>query len=157
MSAEPAQPVLPWSLDLADKGPWAGLELRHVSDLELARLVRFRLGLSGSHGWVLLGCIGVALAVVVAVGLVLESQLVFGACAAAMATCTVGMGFVSERLCNAAFARRGQAVGLSALACEQAFEAAGDAEHWLRVMASCGQEVTDQEVAAFVRHRTGLS
>ncbi|MDP2341611.1 MAG: hypothetical protein Q8O67_11690 [Deltaproteobacteria bacterium] len=129
------------------------LEVVDVDDAVLAGLVRLRLALDRSHGWLLLGCIFVALASVIAVGVTVESRLAFGAYAAAVAAGTVGLGFVAERLSFGLFANRAGACGLSRDASERLFVAATDADHWLDVLTSCGHAPTDHELASFVRQR----
>ncbi len=129
------------------------LEVVDVDDSLLAGLVRVRLALHKGHGWLLLGCIFVALASVVAVGVTVESRLAFGTYAAAVASCTVGLGFVAERLSFHLFRRRAHACGLSDDACERLFAAAADADHWLDVLKTCGHAPSDRELASFVRQR----
>lgn len=115
--------------------------------------MRVRQDLHRSHGWLLLGCIFVALASVVAVGLGVDSRVAFGTYAAAVASATAGLSFVAERLNLALFRRRAMAAGLSGEASERLFGAAADAEHWLSVLRTCNHVPTDTELATFVRKR----
>jgi hypothetical protein len=155
LATPPAEPVAPLSLgSLLLCAPLPReLEIADVDSRTLAVLVRLRHDLELHHGWVLLGCIGVALASVAAVGVSVESRLVFGAYAVAVACGTVGLGFVADRLGYSWFRRRARASGLSDGACERLFAAAGDAGHWMDVLGACGHVPSDDEVAGFVRKR----
>lgn len=124
-----------------------------VADPAVAVLVRLRMTVERSHGWVLLACIFLTLASVVLVGAAVKNPFTFGAYAAAVAASTVGLGFVSERLCYGFFRSRARAAGLSEAACEGLFRAAADAEHWLDVLRACGHEPSDAEIAGFIRSR----
>jgi hypothetical protein len=151
----PVQPVAP--LSLAGGALRAllprELELVDVDSRTLATLVRLRHQLEQHHGWLLLGCIGLALASVAAVGVSFESRLVFGAYAVAVACGTIGLGFVADRVGYGLFCRRARAAGLSDGACQRLFAAAGDAGHWMDVLRSCGHAPSDDEIAGFVRPR----
>jgi hypothetical protein len=127
------------------------LEVADVDDHVLAGLVRVRLELHKGHGWLLLACIFVALASVVAVGVTVDSRLAFGTYAAAVAAGTVSLGVVAEGVSVAFFRRRTAAGGLSDDASAKLFAAAADAEHWLDVLKSCGHAPSDRELASFVR------
>lgn len=151
----PVQPVAPLSLAGAALGALLPreFEVDDVDSRSLATLVRLRHDLETHHGWLLLGCIGVALASVVGVGVSVESRLIFGAYAVAVAVGTVGLGFVADRLGYGLFRHRARAAGLSDDACARLFSAAADAGHWMDVLTSCGHVPSDDEIAGFVRHR----
>lgn len=150
MSETPSLPVSAVSLGMT----WLRqreLDVKDADDAVIAGLVKVRLDLHRSHGWLLLGCIFAALASVVAVGVSIDSRLAFGTYAAAVASGTVGLGFVAERLSFAMFRRKARAQGLSDDAAAKLFAAAEDAEHWLDVLKSCGHAPSDRELASFVR------
>jgi hypothetical protein len=151
----PRFPVAPLSLaDVASASrPPRELTIDDVDSATLARLVRLRHELEQHHGWLLLALIGAALASVVAVGVSVESRLVFGAYAAAVAAGAVGLGFVADRVGFGLFRRRALLAGLSEKATTQLFRSAADAGHWMDVLRSCGQAASDDEVATFVRKR----
>ena len=150
MSETPSLPVSALSLGLTTLTA-RELDVADVDDAVVARLVRVRLALHRSHGWLLLGCIFVALASVVAVGVTVDSRVAFGTYAAAVACGTVGLGFVAERLSFGMFRQQARAQGLYDDAVVKLFAAAEDAEHWLDVLKSCGHAPSDKELASFVR------
>lgn len=150
MSEFPSLPVSALSMGLTDLRR-RELDVKDADDAVIAALVRVRLELHKSHGWLLLACIFAALGSVVAVGVTVDSRLAFGTYAAAVAAGTVGLGFVAERLSFGLFRRRARSLGLSDEASVKLFAAAEDAEHWLDVLKSCGHTPSDRELASFVR------
>jgi hypothetical protein len=145
----PSLPVAVGSEEAFAPRPLRELETHDADHRTLAALVRLRLGLERTHGWVL-GSLLLALASVALVGFAVHSRLVFGACAAAVASGAAGLGFVAQRVCFGLFRHQARAQGLSERACEQVFERAIGADHWIDVMRACGHEPTDAELASFV-------
>ena len=125
--------------------------LQALDDSSLADLVRLRLRLERSHGWVLLGCIALALATVIAVGLTVDSRTIFGVYAAAVATASVVLGFAADAVSRAIFLRGSRDIGLDDGDSERLFLTAREADHWVNVLSTCGEDVSDHELAAFVR------
>ena len=149
-------PVLPVasisaSVDwLAVRPPQHALEAHEVDDGVLARLVRARLALERSNGWMLIGCLGLAIGSVFVFGGTPETRALLGVYAAVVGSAAAGLGFGLERLTWRFFLHLGRAQGLSDEACLRVFERAAGVDRWIEILQSCGREPTDAELASFI-------
>jgi hypothetical protein len=148
---EPTQPVAPWAARTAVE-PHVHRELEaHELDPEvLAGLVRARLALEHSRGWLLLTGVVSTVAAVVGLGLVVHSRPLLAVLAPLVASLPFCVGIFAERICWISFERLAKRQGLSERGCRRVFEGAAAADHWIYVLSTCGKPPTDAEIARFV-------
>lgn len=142
----------PWSIDDALRCRDArSLALSEVPDALIADLVRKRLWLERAQGFGLLGTFAFGLVAVLGVGTQIPSPALLGITAALTASLGLSFGIAVDRAAWHWFWAKGRAQGLSEPACRQIFERACRAEKLVEVLSSCGREISDHDLANFVR------
>jgi len=128
-----------------------GKALADVDDGVVALLVRARLRLARAQGWALFSTFGATFAASLAMTGVVGHGLWLGAAIALMGSSACALAFLVERFAWRVFARMGRREGLSDDALSRIYARAPDAEAWMSVLAECGRDPSDAELACFVR------
>ena len=126
------------------------IEAHDADERLVAALVRTRLRLDKSRGWILLSGLLATAALVVGVGASVHNKLILGVLAPLVASVPFAMVLCAERFSWLWFEWHARSHGLSSKAARKIYDGALGAEHWIGVLTSCGKPPSDAEVAHFV-------